>query len=69
MIEPKHHALSITKQCKLINLPRSSYYQVNVACETTENLALMHLIDEEYMRHPFLGSPDAQLFKASGLSN
>jgi putative transposase len=53
MIEPTHHILSITKQCKFISLPRSSYYRVNATSETAENLALMRLIDEEYMRHPF----------------
>lgn len=57
MIEPCHHSLSISKQCQLIGLPRSSYYRADVACsETSENLGLMGVIDEEFMRHPFLGS-------------
>jgi putative transposase len=57
MIEPFHNSLSITKQCQLIDLPRSSYYRANVACtETSENLELMGMIDEEFMRRPFLGS-------------
>lgn len=55
MIDPAHDRLSITKQCELINLPRSSYYRV-AGTETDENLALMDLIDQEYMRHPFYGS-------------
>ena len=57
MIEPKHPQLSISRQCELIGLPRSSYYRTtNFAVESEENLLLMRLIDEEYMRHPFLGS-------------
>ena len=55
MIEPTHDKLSITKQCELINLPRSSYYRVP-GTETDENVELMDLIDQEYMRHPFYGS-------------
>ncbi len=57
MIEPANDALSITTQCKLLTLPRASYYRdAAYAEETEENLQLMRLIDEEYMRHPFLGS-------------
>jgi len=55
MIEPAHDKLSIAKQCALINLPRSSYYRV-AGTETDENLALMDLLDQAYMRHPFYGS-------------
>lgn len=56
MIEPKHLQLSVSRQCELIGLPRSSYYRItNPAVESEENLLLMRLIDEEYMRHPFLG--------------
>lgn len=57
MIEPNHPKLSVSRQCELIGLPRSSYYRTtNPAAESEENLLLMRLIDEEYMRHPFLGS-------------
>jgi len=57
MIEPGNTNLSVAKQCELIALPRSSYYRnANYANKTEENLLLMSLIDEEYMRHPFLGS-------------
>lgn len=57
MIEPGHPSLSISQQCGLIGLPRSSYYRdTKLGVETEENLALMRLIDEEFMRHPFLGS-------------
>ena len=57
MIDPKHHKISIAKQCNLIGLPRSSFYRgVVLASETEANLELMRLIDEEFMRHPFLGT-------------
>ena len=38
-----------------MGLHRSVYYY-EPAKESEENLHLMRLIDEEYMRHPFLGS-------------
>ena len=61
MIESEHPDISIARQCELIGLSRASYYRLDrqslaVASETPENLELMRLIDEEYMRHPFLGS-------------
>ncbi len=56
-IDSTHDSLSIWKQCELIGLPRSSYYrEQKIASESRENLALMRMIDEEYMRHPFYGS-------------
>lgn len=55
LIEPAHAELSIRRQCDLIGLNRTSYYY-QPATETAENLLFMRLIDEEYMRHPFLGS-------------
>jgi len=55
MIEPEHPKLSVRRQCELIGLPRSSYYRTPSG-ESEENVELMRLIDEEYMRHPFYGS-------------
>ena len=56
-IEPSHPQLSISRQCELIGLPRSSYYREGLSgMESEENLKLMRLIDEEYTRHPFYGS-------------
>ncbi len=43
------------RQCELLEIPLSTYYYVP-AEESSENLAYMRLIDEEYMRHPFYGS-------------
>jgi putative transposase len=47
--------LSVSRQCTLLGLSRSSYYY-EPATETPENLALMALIDQEYTAHPFQGS-------------
>jgi len=47
--------LSIARQCELLGLPRSTCYHTP-AGESTENLALMRRIDEEYLRTPFYGS-------------
>ena len=55
LIEPRHPELSITRQCALLGLPRSSYYYTPRG-ESAENLALMRLIDEEYLKRPFYGS-------------
>lgn len=47
---------SIRRQCKLAGISRSGFYYKPVA-ETDENLALMRLIDEQYLRQPDYGSP------------
>lgn len=49
-----HHKLSMREQCTLLNLNRSSLYYHPVG-ESSENLHIMKLLDEEYLRHPFLG--------------
>ena len=47
--------LSIRRQCALLSLHRSTvYYQPQPA--PRDDLELMRLIDEEYLRHPFYGS-------------
>lgn len=55
MIEADNKKLSISRQCELLGLSKSSYYRMP-APETDENHKLMRLMDEEYTRHPFLGS-------------
>jgi putative transposase len=47
--------LSLSRQCELLDLNRSSYY-LKPSEESDYNLKLMTLIDEEYTRHPFYGS-------------
>jgi putative transposase len=56
MIETKHSEISIRRQCELIGLNRSSFY-TKPAGETSLNLHLMRLIDEQYLKTPFYGYP------------
>ena len=56
-IDGRNKTLSISRQCELLQLPRSSYYRPrDCQIEDEENLELMRLIDEEFLRHPFYGS-------------
>ena len=43
------------RQCELLELNRASWYYEPVP-ESTENLALMRRIDEQYLATPFYGS-------------
>jgi putative transposase len=54
-IEPEHPQFSIRRQCELLGLSRASYYY-EPNPETADNLRLMRLIDEQYLRYPFYGS-------------
>ena len=56
LIEPTHRVLSVRRQCELIGLNRGTYYY-QPAKETPLNLALMRLIDEQYLKTPFYGYP------------
>jgi len=55
MINPTHHRLSITRQCCLAGISRSSFYYQGKG-ETPLNIKLMRLIDEQWLRTPFFGS-------------
>jgi len=52
----EHPCLSIRQRCELLGLNRSSYYYAPQP-EDKYNQLLMNLIDVEYTRHPFYGSP------------
>lgn len=54
MIEHAHPRLSVSRQCDLLGLSRSSLYYRSV-CDTGEDNFLMRLIDEQYTRTPFFG--------------
>ena len=56
MIDTQHREISIRRQCQLIGLNRASFY-MRPAGETTLNLHLMRLIDEQYLGTPFYGYP------------
>lgn len=55
LVDPTHPELSIRRQCELLGLPRSTLYYQPVP-ESDENLVLMRLIDEPYLRKPCYGS-------------
>ncbi len=56
-VEHTHPGLSISRQCALLLVSRSSVYYTPNTGESQENMTLMRLIDEEYLRHPFYGVP------------
>lgn len=47
--------LSVSEQCRFLNLPRSTYYYEPVP-ESAENLMLMRRMDELHTAHSFYGS-------------
>ena len=62
-IEDNDKELSISGQCELLQLPRSSYYRPRYyQVEDEENLELMRLIDEEFLRYMFYGSRKMKVY-------
>ena len=55
MMRRDHPALSLSRQCAVLSISRSSFYYAPKG-ESPENLALMRRIDELFMKHPFYGS-------------
>ena len=55
MVDSKATRLSITRQCELLQISRSSFYY-RPQGESGENLKLMRLIDEQFLETPFYGS-------------
>jgi len=55
MVEPKHARLSVSRQCALLGISRSSvYYRARRVDE--EGLKLMGMMDRQYLQTPFYGS-------------
>ena len=52
----KKSKLSVRDQCEMLRISRSGYYY-EPQVESEENLRLMGLIDKEYTRKPYYGSP------------
>jgi putative transposase len=52
----------VARQCALVSLSRSSYYHEPCGIESEENLALMRVIDELYLKRPFYGAPRMTLW-------
>ena len=63
-MEPSNPDISILRQCELLGLPRSSYYY-QPRGESPLNLKLMRLLDEQYTRTPFYGSPKMTIWLKS----
>jgi putative transposase len=55
MIDPSEPDLSIMSQCRLLNISRSSFYYKPKPIKA-EDLELMRLIDEQYLKTPSWGS-------------
>ena len=55
MVDPRRPNLSIARQCRLLNLQRSSFYYRPKPVKA-EDLELMRLIDEQYLKVPTWGS-------------
>ena len=55
MIVRDHPALSLSRQCRLLSLGRSSLYYEPKG-ESAETLALMRRIDELFLKYPFYGA-------------
>ena len=55
MIVRDHPGLSLSRQCDILAISRSSYYYTPKG-ESPENLMLMRRIDELFLKYPFYGS-------------
>jgi putative transposase len=55
MISRDHSDLSLSRQCGLLSISRSSFYYV-LRGESSETLDLMRRIDELFLKYPFFGS-------------
>jgi putative transposase len=55
LVEPGHAEISLRRQCELLGVNRAGLYYEPVG-ESSENLRLMRLLDEQYTRTPFYGS-------------
>ena len=55
MIDREHQRLSVSRQCRLLGVSRSTVYYRALG-ENAQTLALMRRIDELYLDYPFYGS-------------
>jgi putative transposase len=55
MVDPTEPNLSVARQCQLLNVARSSFYYRTKPIKA-EDLELMRLIDEQYLKNPIWGS-------------
>ena len=65
-VEPEHPGLSISRQCELLQISRSSWYYEALG-ESEVNLTLMRLIDEQFLETPYYGARQmARYFRRQG---
>ena len=55
MVTRPHPGLSLSRQCRLLSIGRSSLYYTPEG-ESAESLALMQRIDELFLKYPFYGA-------------
>lgn len=55
LVNEQHPSLSLVRQCQLLGISRSSLYYQPVG-PSEEDLTLLRLIDEQYLKTPFYGS-------------
>jgi putative transposase len=56
VIATGHPEVSVERRCKLLGMPRSSYYRGPASGLRSGDLELMLKIDKLYMEHPWMGS-------------
>jgi putative transposase len=61
LVDKAHKKLSITKQCNLLEISRSSFYYEAAPIDAL-SLELMQAIDKEYTLHPFRGVPSMTVY-------
>lgn len=54
LVEENHSGLSVVRQCELLEVSRSGLYYQPVP-ESAENLSILRLLDEQYLKTPFYG--------------
>ena len=64
MMEPRSELLTISRQCELLDFPRSTYY-FHPRGESEENLELMRTIDKYHLENSAFGS--RQIAKEFGI--
>ena len=55
MVEREHPSLSLSRQCRLLSIGRSSLYYTPKG-DSAETLALMRRIDDLFLKYPFYGA-------------
>ncbi len=55
VVDRRHPSLSVVRQCKLLDISRSSLYYKSIGV-SHEDLTLMELIDRQYLVTPFYGA-------------